>query len=192
MRGPRTKSRVCAHLRSGWRGCRIAARRRALSDMTISKSSPSIRQARTYRVPSTGRSRNSRSCRIGFRAGSVANALPDAMIVSTRSTAAKGLCRSMRSRISPRSARASLSGTRARLPMPSYRALSRVLPLPRIKLRVSGRFSRARQAKQRAECTERIEPAIEAEGELVEVRLQVLEANAVVCAFKPRPQIEKN
>lgn len=54
-----------------------------------------------------------------------------------------------------------------------------------VKLGVGGRGDAARDAKQGAESVERVETAVEAERELIEVGLQVLRANAMMDAAQP-------
>ena len=59
---------------------------------------------------------------------------------------------------------------------------SRVLPVARVKLGVSGSGDIASDSEQGPEGVERVEPPVEAEGELVEVGLEVLVAHAVMNA----------
>ena len=66
---------------------------------------------------------------------------------------------------------------------------SRVLPVARVKLGVSGSGDIASDSEQGPEGVERAEPPVEAEGELVEVGLEVLVAHAVMNATQPRLQV---
>src|ERR1035437_6266495 len=66
---------------------------------------------------------------------------------------------------------------------------SRMRPISRIKLGIGRGDCIAGDPEQGAEGIERIEPPVEAEGEFVEVGLQVLRANAVMNATQPSLQI---
>ena len=66
---------------------------------------------------------------------------------------------------------------------------SRVLPVARVKLGVSGSGDIASDSEQGPEGVERVESPVEAEGELVEVGLEVLVAHAVMNATQPRLQV---
>jgi hypothetical protein len=68
----------------------------------------------------------------------------------------------------------------------------RMLPIPRIQGGIGGRFVAASNPEQAAEAVERVVAAVEAEGELVEVGLQVLGADAVVRALEPRLQVREH
>lgn len=68
----------------------------------------------------------------------------------------------------------------------------RMLPFTRIQAGISGSLVAAREAEQRAEAVERVVAAVEAEGELVEVGLQVLGADAVVRPTQPRLQVREH
>jgi hypothetical protein len=67
-----------------------------------------------------------------------------------------------------------------------------MLPLARIQAVIGRGFRVASDAEQRAEGIERVEPAVKAERELVEVGLQMLRAHAVMCALQPRFEVRKN
>ena len=66
---------------------------------------------------------------------------------------------------------------------------SRVLPVARVKLGVSGSGDIASDSEQGPEGVERAESPVEAECELVEVGLEVLVAHAVMNATQPRLQV---
>ena len=66
---------------------------------------------------------------------------------------------------------------------------SRVLPVARVKLGVSGSGDIASDSEQGPEGVERVESPVEAECELVEVGLEVLVAHAVMNATQPRLQV---
>lgn len=68
----------------------------------------------------------------------------------------------------------------------------RVLPLPIIKSPIGGRLDVAADAKQRAECVERVKPTVETEGEFVQVGLKVFAADAVMAAEKPAFQVAED
>ena len=65
----------------------------------------------------------------------------------------------------------------------------RVLPGTGVKLCIGRCGNAARDAEQRTEGVERIEPPVEAEGEFVEVGLQVLVTDPVMGAVQPRFQV---
>jgi len=65
-------------------------------------------------------------------------------------------------------------------------------PVARIKRGIGRRLGPARDAQQRSEGIERVETPIEAEGELVEVGLQVLGADAVMGAVEPGFQVRED
>lgn len=68
-----------------------------------------------------------------------------------------------------------------------------VLPLSRVQPVIGRAFAVRADAEQRAEGVERIEPAVKAERELVEVGLQVLRLDTpVMCALQPRFQVAEN
>jgi hypothetical protein len=64
-----------------------------------------------------------------------------------------------------------------------------VLPLPRVQLRVGRGLAASAKAEQRLEGVEWVEPAVEAKGELVEVRLKVLGIDTVMNASQPRLKV---
>src|SRR5260221_8476384 len=68
----------------------------------------------------------------------------------------------------------------------------RVFPFARVKLGIGRSSGFAADPQQQAEGVERVEPAVKAEGELVEVGLQVLRADAVMAAAKPAFEIAEN
>src|SRR3974390_3204304 len=65
----------------------------------------------------------------------------------------------------------------------------RVLPGTGVKLCIGRCGNAARDAEQRTEGVERIEPPVEAEGEFVEVGLQVLVTDPVMGDVQPRFQV---
>jgi hypothetical protein len=67
-----------------------------------------------------------------------------------------------------------------------------VAPLSRIKRRECRRVDFAGDPEQGAEGVEGVKAAIEAEGELVEVGLQVLRADAVMSAAEPGLQVRED
>jgi hypothetical protein len=68
----------------------------------------------------------------------------------------------------------------------------RMLPIARIQAGIGGGLVAAREPKQAAEAVERVVAAVEAEGELVEVGLKVLGADAVVRAPQPGLQVRED
>ena len=69
----------------------------------------------------------------------------------------------------------------------------RVFPSSLVNPVIGRAFAVRPDAEQRAECIERIEPAIKAERELIEIGLQVLRLDAaMVRPLKPRLQVRKN
>src|SRR5208283_2223301 len=68
-------------------------------------------------------------------------------------------------------------------------ARCRVRPYAGIKVGIGRRLNTACDAEQRAERVEWVETPVEAEGELIEVGLEMLRAHAVVDAVEPGPQI---
>ena len=68
----------------------------------------------------------------------------------------------------------------------------RVLPLPAVEAIVGRAFAVRTDTQQRAEGIERGEAPVKAKGELVEVGLKVLRADAVVRAAKPSLQVAEN
>ena len=67
-----------------------------------------------------------------------------------------------------------------------------VLPVARIQAGVGRGFGSARKAQQRPEGVERVVSPVKAEGELVQVGLQVLRANAVMRSVQPRLQVRED
>ena len=71
-------------------------------------------------------------------------------------------------------------------------ASRRVLPVAVVKLPIGRRLRVAADPEQGAEGVERVEPAVKAERELVEVGLQVLLADPVMTAAQPAFEVAKN
>ena len=71
-------------------------------------------------------------------------------------------------------------------------ATCRVRPRAGIKVGVGRRLNPARDAEQRAEGVERVEPPVEAERELVEVGLEMLVTDAMMGAVQPGLQVGKD
>src|SRR3972149_6695178 len=69
---------------------------------------------------------------------------------------------------------------------------TRMLPLARVQLGVGGRLRVGSDAQQRPEGVERVEAPVKAEGELVQVCLEMLRADAVVAAQQPRLQVAEH
>lgn len=70
--------------------------------------------------------------------------------------------------------------------------LIRMLPLAAVQLGVGGRLVLRADTEQALEGVERVEAPVEAERELVQVRLEMLRAHAVVDAIQPRLQVAEN
>src|SRR3954471_12632055 len=66
---------------------------------------------------------------------------------------------------------------------------SRMLPVARIETIVGRSDSVSANSQQRPKRIERIEPSVESKGELVEVSLQVLWADAMMDAPQPRLEV---
>ncbi len=73
-----------------------------------------------------------------------------------------------------------------------HRASGWMLPISIVQLRVCRCLHIDAQTEQRSEAVERVEAPVEPEHELVEVRLQVLRAHAVMYAVEPRLQIAED
>ena len=65
----------------------------------------------------------------------------------------------------------------------------RVLPLAAVKIGVGRRFAIAADPQKGAEGVEGVEPPVKPEGELVQVGLQVLQADPVVSTVDPGFQV---
>jgi polyphosphate kinase 2 (PPK2 family) len=75
------------------------------------------------------------------------------------------------------------------LPMTANRG---VLPVARVKFGIGRTGRLATNSEQRAEGVERVEAPVKAEGELVEVGLQMLRADAVMTALQPAFEVAEN
>ena len=67
-----------------------------------------------------------------------------------------------------------------------------VLPVAGVKFGIGRRLGPARNPQQRSEGIKRVVAAVEAEGELVEVGLQVLGADSVMGAVEPGFQVTED